>query len=108
MVACFTLDKESGDIRFVHIMFADLIGHDKPKADWKYVGSKVNENTGSQRTETYITTGAGTAKLRHGTVYLDGDAVNIARWRTSLAWILHKKAAERSKILYNSSCYTKS
>jgi transcriptional regulator with XRE-family HTH domain len=83
IVACFALDKESGDIRFIHVMFADLIGHDKPNADWKYVGSKVNEDTGSQRTETYITTGVGTAKLRHGTVYLDTDAVNIARWRTS-------------------------
>ena len=83
IVACFALDKESGDIRFIHVMFADLIGHDQPNADWKYVGSKVNEDTGSQRTETYVTTGVGTAKLRHGTVYLDTDAVNIARWRTS-------------------------
>jgi transcriptional regulator with XRE-family HTH domain len=83
VVACFSLDKDSGDIRFVHVMFADLIGHDKPGADWKYVGSKVNETTGSQRTETYVTTGIGTAKLRHGTAYLDSDVVKIARWRTS-------------------------
>jgi len=82
VVACFSLDKDSGDIRFIHIMFADLIGHDKPGADWKYVGSKVNETTGSQRTETYVTTGTGTAKLRHGTVYLDTDAIKITRWRT--------------------------
>ncbi len=83
VVACFSLDKDSGDIRFVHVMFADLMGHDKPGSDWKYVGSKVNEATGSQRTETYVTTGIGTAKLRHGTVYLDSDVVKIARWRTS-------------------------
>lgn len=83
VVACFALDRESGDIRFVHVMFADLIGHDKPDADWKYVGSKVNQETGSQRTETYVTTRAGTAKLRHGTVYLDTRRVNIARWRTA-------------------------
>jgi len=82
MVACFSLDKASGDIRFVHVMFAELMGHGKPKADWKYVGSKVNEATGSQRTETYTTTPAGTAKLRHGTVYLDTAAINITRWRT--------------------------
>jgi len=60
-----------------------LIGHEKPDADWKYVGSKVNENTGSQRTETYTTTSIGTAKLRHGTAYLDTNAINTARWRTS-------------------------
>ena len=83
VVACFALDKESGDIRFIHVMFADLIGHDRPDADWKYVGSKVNQETGSQRTETYVTTSAGTAKLRHGTVYLDTRLVNIARWRTA-------------------------
>lgn len=83
MVACFALDKKSGDIRFVHVMFADLIGHGKPNSDWKYVGSKVNEDTGSQRTETYVTTPAGTTKLRHGTVYLDRDAANITRWRIS-------------------------
>jgi transcriptional regulator with XRE-family HTH domain len=83
VIACFSLDKDSGDIRFIHVMFADLIGHGKPGADWKYVGSKVNEDTGSQRTETYTTTPMGTAKLRHGTVYLATDIVNITRWRTS-------------------------
>ena len=85
LVACFLLDEESGDIRFVHAMFADLIGHDKPDADWKYVGSKVNKDTGSQRTETYVTTGVGTARLRHGSVYLDTDLVDISHWRTSPA-----------------------
>ncbi|MBI1785820.1 helix-turn-helix transcriptional regulator [Candidatus Sumerlaeota bacterium] len=82
LVACFNLDGQSGDIRFVHVMFANLIGHGKARADWQYVGSKVNKETGSQRTETYTTTPAGTAKLRHGTVYLD-PAINISRWRTS-------------------------
>lgn len=82
VVACFSLDRDSGDISFVHVMFADLTGHDKPHADWKYVGSKVDQTTGSQRTETYVTTGAGTAKLRHGTVYLDIERIKIARWRT--------------------------
>jgi hypothetical protein len=65
-------------------MFADLIGHGKADADWKYVGSKVNEATGSQRTETYVTNGKGTAKLRHGSIYLDLERVKHARWRTSL------------------------
>jgi len=83
LVACFAADATSGDIRFVHVMFSELIGHGKPQADWKYVGSHVNAATGSQRTETYTTTPVGTAKLRHGTAYLDTDLVNIARWRTA-------------------------
>lgn len=82
VIACFSLDETSGDIEFVHIMFADLVGHGKANADWKYVGSNVNEETGSQRTETYTTTPAGTAKLRHGTAYLNTDLVTIDRWRT--------------------------
>ena len=80
---CFHISiKENGDILFAHVMFAELIGHDRQNADWKYVGSKVNAETGSQRTETYTTTPAGTAKLRHGTVYLDTSLINIFRWRT--------------------------
>ena len=82
VIACFNLNKEKGDILFAHIMFAELIGHDLRNADWKYVGSKVNAETGIQRTETYTTTPAGTAKLRHGTVYLDTSLINISRWRT--------------------------
>lgn len=82
VVACFSTAPQSGDIKFIHVMFADLIGCGKPNSDWRYVGSKVNIETGSQRTETYNTTGAGTAKLRHGTVYLDTDSIDIARWRT--------------------------
>ncbi len=83
VVACFSLTPHTGDIKFIHVMFADLIGQGKTDSDWRYVGSKVNADTGSQRTETYNTTGAGTAKLRHGSVYLDTDIINISRWRTS-------------------------
>jgi transcriptional regulator with XRE-family HTH domain len=82
LVACFETNHDTGDIRFVHAMFAELIGHGKPNADWKYVGSRVNTQTGSRRTETYNTTPVGTAKLRHGTVYLDTSRVEIKRWRT--------------------------
>lgn len=85
VIACFLLDESAGDIEFVHIMFADLIGFGKKGADWKYVGSNVNKATGSQRTETYTTTPAGTAKLRHGTVYLNTDRITISRWRTDKA-----------------------
>ncbi len=83
LIACYSLNRSNGDICFVHIMCAELNGHDQADADWKYLGSKVNEATGSQRTETYITNAAGTAKLRHGTVYLDTDSIDISRWRTS-------------------------
>ena len=83
VVACFELNESTGDILFVHVMFANLIGYGKPDADWSYVGSKVNKVTGSQRTETYTTTPRGTAKLRHGTVYLDTEKVGTKRWRTS-------------------------
>jgi len=82
VIACFSIEKESGDIRFIHVMFADLVGIGTRHSDWKYVGSKVNSKTGSQRTETYNTTSRGTAKLRHGTVYLDRSVVDISRWRT--------------------------
>jgi transcriptional regulator with XRE-family HTH domain len=82
VIACYELDKVSGDICFLHVMFADLVGHGGSKADWKYVGSTVNKDTGSQRTETYTTTPAGTAKLRHGTVYLNSERIDVSRWRT--------------------------
>lgn len=82
VVACFRIDDKSGDIQFIHVMFANLIGHGRRNSDWKYVGSKVNKRTGSQRTETYNTTSRGTAKLRHGTAYLDTSVITIDRWRT--------------------------
>lgn len=81
IIACYALEATSGDIKFVQVMFADLIGHGHPGADWKYQKSAVNKTTGSQRTETYITTAAGTEKLRQGTVYLDTSVVDISRRR---------------------------
>jgi len=83
LVSCFKLDETSGDILFIHIEVAELVGHvDEPEGDWHYCGSTVNEETGSQRTETYYTTGRGTSKLRDGSVYLDIDQVtNWKRWR---------------------------
>ena len=80
VVACYNF-VNSGDIKFVHIMFADLIGHRSKRSDWKYVGSKVNVEAGSRRTETYSTTLAGTTKLRDGSVYLDSEKINFTRWR---------------------------
>ena len=79
LLCCFEL-LNCGNIKFVHIMAADLIGHLGKDADWKYCGSKVKKTTGSQRTETYTTNSRGTAKLRHGSVYID-PSVDYSRWR---------------------------
>jgi hypothetical protein len=81
LVACFTTEEKTGNIRFVHVMLAVLNGHNLPEPDWVYVGSKVNVDTGSRRTETYNTTLIGTTKLRDGSVYLDPTAINFKRWR---------------------------
>ena len=82
MIACFKINVETGDILFLHVMVAQLNSHTHARADWKYIGSKVNEETGSRRTETYITTGHGLTKLRDGSVYVDPElATNIQRWR---------------------------
>ena len=80
VVACYNI-LDTGDIKFVHIMFASLNGHQDNNPHWKYVGSKVNPATGSRRTETYNTNLKGTTKLRDGSVYLDTSRVNFARWR---------------------------
>lgn len=75
IVVCYEI-LANGDIEFVHVEIADLIGYEFPNADWKYLGSKRNSNK-SQRTETYITTNIGTAKLRDGSVYLNPNYVRI-------------------------------
>jgi hypothetical protein len=81
LVARFQIDQQTGNIRFVHLMFAMLNGHNHTEPDWTYVGSKVNAETGSRRTETYNTTLIGTTKLRDGSVFLDPTVVNFKRWR---------------------------
>ena len=58
-----------------------LNGHNQPEPDWVYVGSKVNIDTGSRRTETYNTTLIATTKLRDGSVYLDPTSIDFKRWR---------------------------
>jgi DNA-binding XRE family transcriptional regulator len=81
LVGCFQIESKTGNIRFIHLMFAVLNGHGHAAPDWTYVGSKVNETTGSRRTETYNTNLIGTTKLRDGSVYLDPGAINPKRWR---------------------------
>jgi len=80
VIACYNF-LSNGDIKFVHVMFAWLNNHRHTEADWKYVGSAVNEATGSRRTETFNTNMQGNTKLRDGSVYLDPRAVNFSRWR---------------------------
>ena len=83
LISCFELDETSGNVLFVHIEAAELVGHSKePEGDWHYCGSTVNEETGSRRTETYYTTLRGSSKLRDGSVYLDTDRVkNWTKWQ---------------------------
>ncbi len=81
LIACFQIEPQTGNIRFIHLMFAILNGHNQPEPDWTYVGSKTNATTGSRRTETYNTTLAGTTKLRDGSVFLDPTAIDFKRWR---------------------------
>jgi len=81
LIACFQIEPHTGNVRFIHLMFAVLNGHNHPEPDWTYIGSKVNTTTGSRRTEAYNTTLAGTTKLRDGSVFLDPTAVNFKRWR---------------------------
>lgn len=83
LVACFELDEASGNIQFTHIEITELVSHqDEKDGDWHYCGSTVDGDTGSQRTETYYTTGRGTSKLRDGSVYLDTDRVkNWSAWQ---------------------------
>ena len=75
IVVCFEVLKD-GNIEFSQVEIANLIGFECEDSDWKYQGSSRNGND-SQRTETYITTRIGTAKLRDGTVYLNPDYVKI-------------------------------
>lgn len=80
VIACYNFI-ENGDIQFIHIMFMWLNNHQHALPDWKYVGSRVNADTGSRRTETFNTTLEGTTKLRDGSAYLDTTKVNFGRWR---------------------------
>ncbi len=75
IVVCFVV-LENGNIDFSQVEIANLIGFEQRNSDWKYQGSERNEND-SQRTETYITTNIGTAKLRDGTIYLNSEYCTI-------------------------------
>lgn len=78
-IICFEITDHG--IEFLHVMFAVLNGHQTRSPDWKYVGSRVNEITGSRRTETYNTNLKGTTKLRDGTAFLNHEKINPARWQ---------------------------
>ena len=75
IIVCYKIFSD-GDIEFIQAEVANLIGYEFENSDWKYLGSKRNENN-SQRTETYITNTIGTAKLRDGTAYLNTDEIKI-------------------------------
>ena len=90
IVVCFQILKD-GDIAFSQVEIANLVGYEREHSDWQYQGSRRNSNQ-SQRTETYITTRIGTAKLRDGSVYLNPDLAPITpilrRNRESLSSVL--------------------
>ena len=76
IVVCYTI-MSNGDIEFIQAEIANLIGfEDNVHSDWKYQRSQRNSNN-SQRTETYITTSVGTAKLRDGSLYLNSEEIEI-------------------------------
>lgn len=75
IVVCYKIF-DNGDIEFVQVEVAELIGYELDDSDWKYLGSQRNDNH-SQRTETYVTNNVGTAKLRDGTAYLNFDEIKI-------------------------------
>ena len=96
LIACYEF-LANGDVSFIHVMLGQLNGHQHAASDWSYVGSKVNVDTGSRRTETYATTLAGTTKLRDGTIYLNRDKVDFSRWREARdgavpAWSIFAKS----------------
>lgn len=102
VVACYGFLPD-GDILFKHVMFANLNGHNHQQSDWTYVGSRVNETTGSRRTETYTTNLTGTTKLRDGSVYLNPE-VNFSRWKQERIglcpqWSIFYKASASTALL---------
>lgn len=81
MIASYTLVE--GHLIWTCIKSANLIAFGLPDSDWTYCGSARNEQ-GSQRTETYSTSGKGRAKLLEGMCYLDVTySPNWRRWRGS-------------------------
>lgn len=90
IVVCYKIFAD-GDIEFIQVEVAELIGYEHENSDWKYLGSQRNGNN-SQRTETYVTNNLGTAKLRDGTAYLNFDEIKITsqmkRARTKLSDVL--------------------
>lgn len=75
IVVCFRV-LENGDLTFSQVEIANLIGYECECSDWQYQGSRRNSNQ-SQRTETYVTTRIGTAKLRDGSLYLNPELVPV-------------------------------
>jgi hypothetical protein len=64
---------QDGRVLFSTVKVANLLPE-----DWKYLGSTVKAETGTQRTETYITTKIGTARLRDGLAYWDSELAPLS------------------------------
>lgn len=75
IIVCYQI-LNTHNIEFIQVEIANLVGYECSNPDWKYQGSRRNSRN-SQRTETYVTTNIGTAKLRDGSVYLNPQYVAI-------------------------------
>jgi hypothetical protein len=84
-LGCFQVDPDSGDVRFIHLMMAELIAFGEPYSDWSRQSTTHRGALGvggpTGHVETYGTNAKGTAKLRDGTLYYDGGAVPEAQFK---------------------------
>lgn len=81
IVAVFDTDEDSGNIQFVQLEVADLIGYEHGEVDWKFCQGTFSSKGHTGHIETYMTTPQGTQKLRDGSVYLDPSVVDLSRCR---------------------------
>jgi hypothetical protein len=81
VIGCFQVDPDTGGIRFVHVMVADLKEFDSTPDDWAPVKETKHSKGSTGHSATYSTTKKGTAKLRDGTVYRDTSAVSDAQFK---------------------------
>ena len=89
MLGCFDIEPDSGNVRFIHVLMADLIEFGGSDSDWTRQSSTHRGVLGpggpTGHVETYGTNAKGTAKLRDGTLYRDVDVVPDSRFKRWLA-----------------------
>jgi hypothetical protein len=88
VVGCFRVDPDSGAVRFVHVMVADLVKFDVAPDDWAPVRETKHSGGSTGHSATYSTTLKGTAKLRDGTVYRDTAVLTDRKLK---AWVRSRR-----------------